>query len=115
MSFSYKTLNSTDITLTSYIANKQWEVKNSALSSSGITVYIGENLPISLTNPFNPTNDVQTSNDEYRRLIYQSIKHLYYENYISGSLTGQFFKSSSYFNYEQSTLVSGTKIGRAHV
>jgi hypothetical protein len=108
MSFSYKTLNSTDITLTSYIANKQWEVKNSALSSSGITVYIGENLPISLTNPFNPTNNIQTSNEEYRRLIYQSIKHLYYENYISGSLSGQFFKSSSYFNYEQSTLVSGT-------
>lgn len=108
MGFSYKTLNSTDITLTSYIANKQWEVNNSALSSKGITVYIGENLPINSNNPFNPTNDVQTSNEEYRRLIYQSIKHLYYENYISGSLTGQFFKSSSYFNYEQSTLVSGT-------
>lgn len=108
MSFSYKTLNSTDITLTSYIANKQWEVNNSALSSSGVTVYIGENIPLTTTNPFHPINDVQTSNEEYRRLIYQSIKHLYYENYISGSLTGQFFNSSSYFNYEQSTLVSGT-------
>ena len=108
MSFSYKTLNSTDITLTSYIANKQWEVKNSALSSSGITVYIGENLPISSSTPFDPINDVQTSNEEYRRLIYRSIKHLYYSNYISGSSKGQFFNSSSYFNYEQSTLVSGT-------
>ena len=108
MSFSYKTLNSTDITLTSYIANKQWEVNNSALSSKGITVYIGENIPVNSTNPFNSISDVQTSNEEYRRLIFQSIKHLYYQNYISGSSTGQFFNSSSYFNYEQSTLVSGT-------
>lgn len=108
MSFSYKTLNSTDITLTSYIANKQWEVNNSALSSKGITVYIGENIPITTTNPFTPASEIQTSNEEYRRLVYKSIKHLYYQNYISGSLTGQFFNSSSYFNYEQSTLVSGT-------
>jgi len=108
MSFSYKTLNSTDITLTSYIANKQWEVKNSALSLSGVTVYIGENSPLTTSSPFDPINNVQTSNEEYRRLIYQSIKHLYYQNYISGSSIGQFFNSSSYFNYEQSTLVSGT-------
>jgi hypothetical protein len=108
MSFSYKTLNSTDITLTSYIANKQWEVNNSTLSSKGITVYIGENFPVNSTNPFNPISDTQTSHNEYRRLIFQSIKHLYYQNYISGSSTGQFFNSSSYFNYEQSTLVSGT-------
>jgi hypothetical protein len=108
MSFSYKTLNSTDITLTSYIANKQWEVKNSTLSQNGVTIYVGENLPVTKDNPFNPIDDGQTSNDEYRRLIFESIKHLYYENYISASLNGQFFNSSSYFNYEQSTLVSGT-------
>lgn len=108
MSFSYKTLNSTDITLTSYIANKQWEVKNSTLSQNGVTIYVGENLPITKDNPFNPIDDGQTSNDEYRRLIFESIKHLYYENYISASSTGQFFNSSSYVNYEQSTLVSGT-------
>jgi hypothetical protein len=108
MSFSYKTLNSNDITLTSYIANKQWEVKSSVLSQNGVTIYVGENLPITKDNPFNPIDDTQTSNDEYRRLIFESIKHLYYENYTSASLTGQFFNSSSYFNYEQSTLVSGT-------
>ena len=100
MSFSYKTLNSTDITLTSYIANKQWEVNNSSLSSNGITVYMGENIPLTTTTPFHPINDVQTANEEYRRLIYQSVKHLYYQNYISGSSIGQFFNSSSYFNYK---------------
>jgi hypothetical protein len=108
MSFSYKTLSSNDITLTSHITNKFWEVKNSTLSENGVTIYIGENLPININNPFNPINDIKTSNDEYRRLIFDSIKHLYYKNYTSGSLTGSFFQSSSYFNYEQSTLISGT-------
>lgn len=110
MSFSYKTLNSNDISLTSYIANKQWEVSNATLSQNGITIYIGENLPINLVNVFDPINDSQTSNEEYRRLVYESIKNLYYQNYTSGSLTGQFFNSSSFFNYEQSTLTSGSML-----
>jgi len=110
MSFSYKTLNSNDITLTSYIANKQWEVNNSTLSQNGITIYMGENLPINKTNPFDPINDSETSNDEYRRLIFNSIKNLYYQNYTSGSLTGRFFHSSSFINYEQSTLTSGSML-----
>jgi len=108
MSFSYKTLNSTDITLTSYIANKQWGVNNSTFSQNGVTIYVGENLPIDKNNPFNPIDDGQTSNNEYRRLVFQSVKNLYYKNYTSGSLTGEFYNSSSYINYEQSTLVSGT-------
>ena len=110
MSFSYKTLSSNDMMLTSYIANKQWEVTNTTLSQNGVTIYIGENLPISRTYPFDPINDLQTSNDEYRRLVFDSIKHLFFENYTSGSLTGEFFHSSSYFNYEQNTLASGSGV-----
>ena len=108
MSFSYKTLSSNDITLTSYIANKQWEVNNSIFSQNGITIYIGENTPITATSPFDPIDDPQNPNGNYRRLIYDSIKFLYYQNYISGSNSGSFFHSSSYFNYEQSTLESGS-------
>jgi hypothetical protein len=110
MSFSYKTLNSNDISLTSYIANKQWEVTNTTLSQNGITIYIGENLPIDKINPFDPINDSETSNEEYRRLIFDSIKNLYYQNYTSGSSTGEFFQSSSFINYEQSTLTSGSML-----
>jgi len=110
MSFSYKTLNSNDITLTSYIANKQWEVKNSNLSQNGVSIFVGENLPINRENIFDPLNDINTYNQEYRRLIFESIKHLYYENYTSGSLTNSFFQSSSYFNYEQTTLISGSML-----
>ena len=110
MSFSYKTLSSNDMMLTSYIANKQWEVTNTTLSQNGVTIYIGENLPTSRTYPFDPINDLQTSNNEYRRLVFDSIKHLFFENYTSGSLTGEFFHSSSYFNYEQNTLASGSGV-----
>ena len=110
MSFSYKTLNSTDLTLTSYIANKLWEVKNSTLSQNGVTIYVGENLPLNRKNIFDPIDDIETSNEEYRRLVFESIKHLYYENYISGSSSGQFFHSSSYLNYDQTTLTSGSMV-----
>lgn len=110
MSFSYKTLSSNDITLTSYIANKQWEVNSLSLSENGIKIYVGENIPITSISPFNPTNDTETTNEEYRRLIFPSIQHLFYKNYISGSNTGSFFKSSSYINYEQSTLSSGSSL-----
>lgn len=110
MSFSYKTLSSNDITLTSYIANKQWEVNSLSLSENGIKIYIGENIPINESSPFNPTNDTETTNDEYRRLIFSSIQHLFYKNYTSGSDTGSFFGSSSYINYEQSTLTSGSSL-----
>ena len=110
MSFSYKTLNSNDITLTSYIANKPWEVNSSSLSENGITIFVGENVPISRTSPYDPIDDLETSNDESRRLIFDSIRNLYYQNYTSGSSTGTFYQSSSYFNYEQSTLISGSGI-----
>jgi len=108
MSFSYKTLNSNDIALTSYIANKQWEVNNTTLSQNGVAIYIGENLPINKANPFDPAYDSQTTYEEYRRLVFDSIKNLYYQNYVSGTLSGEFYLSSSFFNYEQSTIISGT-------
>jgi hypothetical protein len=54
-------------------------VTNDTLYQNGVTIYIGENLPIDRTNPFDPINDSETSNEEYRRLIYASIKNLYYQ------------------------------------
>jgi hypothetical protein len=110
MSFSYKTLSSNDITLTSYIANKSWEVSNVTLSQNGINIFIGENIPVNRNNPYEPINDQKTSNQESRRLIFESIKHLYYESYISSSSSGKFFTSSSFFNYEQTTLASGSGV-----
>ena len=47
------------------------------LSENGVSIYIGENLPISNSYPFDSINDLQTSHEEYRRLIFNSIKHLF--------------------------------------
>ena len=94
MSFSYKTLNSNDITLTSYIANKQWEVTKSTLSQNGVTIYIGENLPIDKVNVFDPVNDSQTSNEEYRRLVY------------STKITLQDLLQDNFFNLHLSLIMS---------
>lgn len=110
MSFSYKTLNSTDLTLTSYTANKFWEVQNSTLKENGVTIYVGENIPINHNSPYDPIDDIETSNEESQRLVFNSVRHLYYKNYTSGSLTGEFFNSSSYYNYEQNTLASGSMV-----
>jgi hypothetical protein len=111
MSFAYKTLKGSDISISPYIANKQYTFPSNSLSSSGIIVYTGEYDPqyiISGTvyNAFDPINDIK-NNGYYRRFIFDSIQKLYYQNYISGSQSGSFFVSSSYENYNQTTLVSG--------
>jgi len=115
MSFAYKTLKGSDTTQAPYVANKQYTFPSSSLSSSNIVVYTGEYDPqyiISGTvyNAFDPINDTQ-DNGYYRRLIFDSIQKLYYQNYISGSQSGMFFVSSAYDNYDQTTLVSGAMDG----
>ncbi len=112
MSFAYKTLKGSDISISPYIANKQYAYPSSELTSSGITVYTGEYIPqyiISGTvyNAFDPINDVK-NNGYYRRLIFDSILKLYYQNWVSGSQSGVFYGSSSYDNYDQTTIASGT-------
>lgn len=104
MSFAYKKIQSGNITTSPYIANKQFTFNLSNLSGSGVTLYIGENTPLNIINYFDPINDDQTSNNEYKRLIFESIKHLFYYNYI---YSGSFNVSSSYYDYPQTTLHSG--------
>ncbi len=105
MSFAYKKIQPENITISPYVVNKQYNISNSSISGSGITLYFGENTINDILNYFDPVNDNQTSNNEYKRLIFDSVKHLFYKNYIdSGSLT----TSSSYYDYPQTTLYSGT-------
>jgi len=105
MSFAYKKIHPENISTSPYSANKQYNFDIANISGSGITLYFGENTINDIINYFDPVNDNQTSNNEYKRLIFDSIKHLFYKNYIdSGSLT----TSSSYYDYPQTTLYSGT-------
>jgi hypothetical protein len=123
MSFAYKKLNPADIKSVPYIANKQYEYDSSSYSDNNIQTYVGEYIPITTDQPFDAVNDNLTTDQNYRRLIYESIRHLYYENYITASSIDQtpersgleypenvnyFWHSSSYDNYIQNTLASGS-------
>lgn len=123
MSFAYKKLNPADIKSVPYTANKQYEYDSSSYSSNNIQTYVGEYIPITTDQPFDPVNDNLTTDENYRRLIYESIRHLYYQNYVTKSSADQetesadllypdnvntFWHSSSYDNYLQNTLSSGS-------
>lgn len=125
MSFAYKKLNPADIKSVPYVANKQYEFTSESYSDNNIQTYVGEYIPISDEIPFDPENDNLTSDQKYRRLIYESIRHLYYQNYITASSleqdpnnedeslvypdnTNYFWHSSSYDNYLQNTVASGS-------
>jgi len=105
MSFAFKKISPSDINITDYTANKNYKYLDTEISGSGINIFIGENSPISINNGFDPINDDKTTNNEYRRLVFDSIKHLFYHNYIS---SGTFYISSSYEEYPQTTLFSGS-------
>jgi hypothetical protein len=123
MSFAYKKLNPSDIKSVPYVANKQYEFDSSSYLDNNIQTYIGEYIPITTAQPFDPVNDNLTTDGNYRRLIYESIRHLYYQNYVTKSSldqatesedliypknVGQFWHSSSYDNFLQNTMVSGS-------
>jgi hypothetical protein len=123
MSFAYKKLNPSDIKSVPYVANKQYEFDSSSYLDNNIQTYIGEYIPITTDRPFDPINDNLTTDGNYRRLIFESVRHLYYQNYVTKSSQDQesesdeliypnnvnyFWHSSSYDNYIQNTLSSGS-------
>jgi hypothetical protein len=123
MSFAYKKLNPAEIKSVPYVANKQYEYDSSSYAENNIQTYIGEYIPVNTDQPFDAVNDNLTTDGNYRRLIYESIRHLYYQNYITASSqdqdiaddaliypdnTNYFWHSSSYDNYLQNTMNSGS-------
>ena len=123
MSFAYKKLNPAEIKSVPYTANKQYEYDSSSYADNNIQTYIGEYIPIDTDQPFDAVNDNLTTDGNYRRLIYESIRHLYYQNYVTKSSQDQdiaddaliypdnvnkFWHSSSYDNYLQNTMNSGS-------
>lgn len=110
MSFAYKKISPSNITITPYKANKQFNIENNALFGNGISLYFGENIPLNQINWFDPKNDDKTTNGEYKRLVFESIKHLYYKDYMVG-ITSSLLENnttSSYESYSQTTLYSGS-------
>lgn len=94
-------LDKQDAYITSYTAHKSWLVNSSSLDEYGIEVYhafTSSYLSEDLFDP-NTSSTVGARSLEYSSLIYESIKHLYYD----GVHTGAEF-SSSYDDYKQTTL-----------
>jgi len=105
MGFAYKKLNLQDVSTEQYTTNKGYSSSLDRILEDGYTVLFGQR-PVSGV-LFDPINSPKNPDGSYRELVYSGIKHLYYYNYITGSLTGSFFRSSSYDNFDQTTLVSG--------
>jgi hypothetical protein len=115
----FKPFTTSDFIVTPFKVNKQFTFEGtSALTSSGIDLYIGEN-----TNPqiwisgSNPTGYIATQD---RFLIYRSIRELYYYNYLEGNdgspaatasfnpdgtITGSSYTPNAY-NYLPNTLLA---------
>jgi hypothetical protein len=122
---SYKQFLASDITIVPFEVNKSFYFEGNELTGSNVNIerYLGTNLSGGL---FNPNTDPTTGqiNPQYQRLIYDSIKELYYSNYLSSSygspattqslvpgvdsegnvFIGPTNSSGRYFNYNQSTL-----------
>jgi hypothetical protein len=95
---SFKKLKSSDVTLSPYVANKQWSLDICAYpeDDSYFTIYKGTKL----TSSFDPYNDPVTEG-QYEGLIYDSINHMFYQSY-SGSLLNTHSLANSLF-YESAS------------
>lgn len=107
---AFKRINKSDVFVLPYVANKNWQFSSASLSENGIQIYTG----VKDDNIFDPLNDT-TSNGHFQKLIYNSVNHLYYQefsgsyiddtrllqtnNYISASV---YRSSGSYFDYHNS-------------
>ena len=125
----FKQFLSQDIIVTPFPVNKNFTIlgDNFVSSNIGIDRYVGTNYPLSSSGDLGPTTGF-ISTGSYQFLVYNSIKELYYSNFISSSygdeaaqfkddngiiiqLSGNINQQPRFENYLQSTL----KIGRAHV
>ena len=124
---AFKQLTTKDVVCTPFDASKKYRLKGNEITGSGIgiEIYQGLNRKSSVY-PGEPALDYQDTGYVYKQkksLVYNSIKQLYYTNYISSSMgddislpfkipgagrddtrfVGQYF-SPIYENYLQSTL-----------
>jgi hypothetical protein len=121
---AYKQFLASDITVVPFEVNKSFSYKGNELTGSDVTIdrYLGLNT----SSLFDPNTDPTTGqvSIQYQRLVYDSVKELYYSNYLSYSygspattqslvpgnnaagnvFVGPTDSSGKYFNYNQSTL-----------
>lgn len=124
---AYKQLLASDVIITPFEVNKSFTFQGAAaLTASNVS--IDRFLGLNTSSLFNPSTDLKTGqvsgSTQYQRLIYNSIKQLYYSNYLSSSygdspnigyivpgadsegdvLVGSGSSQGRYFNYKQTDL-----------
>ena len=114
---AFKSLLASDIIVTPYEVSKGFSLYGSAaISGSGIDRFLGKNLTSSFS--ISDPKTGQANVNVYQRLIYNSVKQLYYSNYLSSSygselpllldINGYLVSASNYAprydNYLQTTL-----------
>jgi len=121
---AYKQFLASDVTVIPFEVNKSFSFSGSQLTGSDVSIdrYLGKNL----SGLFNPLSDPTTGAiyPQYQRLVYDSVKELYYSNYLISSygspattqslvpgatpegdvFVGPTDSSGKYFNYNQTTL-----------
>lgn len=121
----YKPFITSDIVTSPFEVNKSFTFKGaSALTASNVSIdrYIGQNITSSLfVSGSNPTGYITIQD---KKLVYDSIKELYYSNYIGGddgapvgtasfnpdgTITGPAY-TPNYYNYLSSTLLANRYI-----
>ena len=115
----FKPFTTSDVIVSPFKVNKQFTFEGtSSLTSSGIDLYLGENInPQIWVSGSNPTGYISTQ-DKF--LVYRSIRELYYYNYLEGddgspaatasfnpdgTVTGSSYTPNAY-NYLQNTLLA---------
>jgi hypothetical protein len=122
---AYKQLLTSDVIITPFEVNKSFTFKGAAaLTASNVS--IDRFLGLNTSSLFDPTTDPKTGqvSIKYQRLVYSSIKQLYYSNYLNSSygdepnigyilpgadsegdvLIGSGSSQGRYFNYKQTDL-----------
>jgi len=80
----YKSLTTSDVIVTPFKVNKSFSFQGSGSfisSSVGIDRFIGTNITSSFISGSNPTGQISSFNEQ---IIYDSVKQLYYSNYLRG-------------------------------
>ena len=95
---SFKNLIKSDISVVPYEANKQWSLPYCPYptSSQYLTIYKGTNVP----GLFSTDTDPVTEN-QYERLIYAQINHLFYQAYTASLNTSSLANSIYYESASQ--------------
>ncbi len=115
---AYKQFLASDIIITPFEVSKGFSFKGNELTGSNVS--IDRFLGLNTSSLFNPNTDPTTGfiSTQYQRLIYDSIKELYYSNYLTnpsgspantasfntdGTITGPAY-TTNYYNYLSTTL-----------